>query len=69
MREALSKGWSLKPYDAIHLATAARLRVARFHTYEEGKLDKYGLLIGCTVQKPFAPQLSLYPPSASQRDT
>ena len=40
MRTAVEKGWSLKPADAIHLATADQLKVAEFHTYDEG-LDKF----------------------------
>ena len=40
MRDALSEGWSLKPGDALHLATADHLKVGAFHTYDEG-LDKY----------------------------
>lgn len=34
MRSAVARGWSLKPLDAIHLASARRLGVAQFHTYD-----------------------------------
>lgn len=40
IRVAVSKGWTLKPGDAIHLATADHLKVSQFHTYDDG-LDKY----------------------------
>lgn len=59
IRQARERGWSLKPADAIHLATAQQMAVTRFHTYEKGKLDKYELIIGFTVEEPRAaePQL------------
>lgn len=41
IRDAMVNGWSLKPIDAIHLATAKRLNVAEFHTLD-GPLVKYG---------------------------
>jgi len=34
MRVALQHSWKLKPPDAIHLATAARMGVTEFHTYD-----------------------------------
>jgi len=40
IRSAISEGWHLKPADAIHLATADRLKVSEFHTYDR-PLDKY----------------------------
>jgi predicted nucleic acid-binding protein len=40
MRDAILKGWSLRPADAIHLATADRLGVKEFHTYDH-RLDKF----------------------------
>ena len=36
MRAAIPRGWSLKPGDAIHLATADHLKVSEMHTYDEG---------------------------------
>lgn len=43
MRAALPRGWSLKPFDAIHLATADRLHVKEFHTYDD-RLEKFSEL-------------------------
>jgi predicted nucleic acid-binding protein len=40
MRAALPRGWSLRGMDALHLATADRLKVSAFHTYDE-RLDKF----------------------------
>ncbi len=40
MRSALAQGWSLKPADAIHLATADHFKVSQFHTYDPA-LQKY----------------------------
>ena len=59
IRQARERGWSLKPADAIHLGTAQQMAVTRFHTFEKGKLDKYGPICGFTVQEPQAaePQL------------
>ena len=42
MRAAVPLGYSLKPADAIHLATADRLKVSEFHTYDN--LGKYQAL-------------------------
>ena len=43
MRAAIEKGWSLKPADALHLATAHQLKVKEFHTYDE-RLKKFAEL-------------------------
>ncbi len=61
IRRALTKRWSLKPLDAVHLSTAARMAVAEFHTYDE-KLPKYSELVGCKIQRPFVEQPGLFPP-------
>ncbi len=56
-RWSIAQGWGgLKPMDAIHLATARRMQVSEFHTYEDGKLDKYGAQIGCAVVRPSVAQ-------------
>ena len=60
MRDAITKGWSLKPLDAIHLATAQWLSsvgvtVDEVHTYDNS-LVKYGPIVGFSIMEPYAPQ-------------
>lgn len=61
MRQAMAEGWnrntewSLKPPDAIHLATAKVLKVAKFFTYDS-RLKKLDKLSGCDVCEPFLTQ-------------
>lgn len=54
IRSAVVAGWTLKPADAIHLATATRMNVAEFHTYEKEATRKKwaSLLGGITVDEP-----------------
>jgi predicted nucleic acid-binding protein len=43
MRQGISQGWgSLKPADAIHIATAQQLGVGEFHTYDSHLLGWSG---------------------------
>lgn len=65
IRQAISHGWSLKPADAVHLATAkwltnTRLPVAEFHTYDSG-LKKYEKIVGFDIVEPHTdkPMMSL----------
>jgi predicted nucleic acid-binding protein len=51
IRQAVEKGWSLKPMDAIHLATAARIGVTEFHTYDD-RLLKYKGQMGFLIREP-----------------
>jgi len=55
IREAIARGWSLKPLDAVHLATARWLQATEFHTYD-ASLHKYGQLVGFTIREPYALQ-------------
>jgi predicted nucleic acid-binding protein len=52
MRQAIKRGWGLKPADAIHLATAQRVKVDYFHTYDTDKLAKYAELTTFTIEAP-----------------
>jgi predicted nucleic acid-binding protein len=57
MRLALSHRWSLKPADALHLATAEWVNkksptpVNEFHTYD-ARLEKYKIMIGLEICEP-----------------
>lgn len=51
MRRGVPLGWSLKPKDAVHLATAQRLEVTELHTYDDG-LDKWAPEISCEIKRP-----------------
>ena len=64
MREGLQHGWSLKPLDAIHLATAQWLssvgiEVDEFHTYDS-QLRRYAAIIGVKIIEPYTPQPNLF---------
>ena len=57
IRSAITRGWSLKPFDAIHLATAqwlsiVDLEVEEFQTYDK-TLQKYEPLVGFKVIEPY----------------
>ena len=60
VRNAITRGWSLKPLDAIHLATAqwlssSGLNLEEFHTYDNA-LMKYGALVDFRICEPHTPQ-------------
>jgi predicted nucleic acid-binding protein len=59
MRRGLEMGMRLKPMDAIHLATAARLEVAEFHTYD-ASLRKYAPIVGFPIVEPHTLQPRLF---------
>ena len=55
IRQAITRGWSLKPLDAIHLATAqwlsrAGMMVDEFHTYDN--LTRYQSIVGFRIVEP-----------------
>jgi predicted nucleic acid-binding protein len=51
IRSGVPAGWSLKPMDAVHLATAQRLKVAEFHTYD-GPLKKWASRVSYSIKEP-----------------
>lgn len=52
IRRGLAQGWGkLKPPDAIHLATAQRVGVDRFHTYDD-RLLKWDGTAGFPITEP-----------------
>ena len=54
VRTSMARGWSLKPLDAIHLATAQSWHVDEFHTYDK-KLLRYGSELGFLICEPYVP--------------
>ena len=63
IRDAVTYGWSLKPLDAIHLATAQWLSqlgysVSEFHTYDHS-LPRYTSLVGYRICEPYSAQPSM----------
>ena len=61
IRMNVEKGWSLKPFDAIHLATAQRLEVSEFHTTDT-KLHRYSGELGFEITAPY-----VHGPSSQQQ--
>lgn len=52
IRLAVGKNWSLKPMDAVHLATATWLNVEEFHTYDD-RLFKFATDVGFKILRPY----------------
>ena len=60
MREVVTRAWSLKPLDAIQLATAKWLaeltgETIEFHTYSKD-LPRYEVITGYTICEPYLVQ-------------
>jgi hypothetical protein len=63
MRDAVPNGWSLKGFDAIHLATAKYIEATKLLTYDK-KLFKYNTAIGLPVVPPELEQTILVFPKS-----
>lgn len=55
MRRAVLDGYTLKPADATHLASAKYIQASVLHTYDK-KLYKFSNYIGCEICEPIAQQ-------------
>ena len=58
IRDAVEKGLSLKPMDAIHLVTAQQMSVTEFYTLDK-KLPKFTTVVGFKILEPHS-QPSLF---------
>lgn len=63
MRQAIVEGWTLKPPDAIHLASAKRRLVHEFHTYDVRRLSKFASITRYAIIEPRVDRL-LFPPAS-----
>jgi predicted nucleic acid-binding protein len=61
IRASVTKGWRLRSHDAVHLASAKHLGVARFYTYDR-TLFKYSALVDFPIGEPQVDQPSLILP-------
>jgi predicted nucleic acid-binding protein len=59
IREGLTRGWSVKPPDAIHLATAQAVGASILHTYNLKDFAKWAPVVGYTIEEPKAAQPTL----------
>lgn len=53
VRQALTRGWNLRPLDVVHLARAMRYKTRRFHTYDVN-LPKFSGEVGITIEDPIS---------------
>lgn len=60
IRRAISQKYALRTNDAIHLSSAQYVGVDEFFTYDK-KLEKFGTLLGYSIQEPYvnSPRLPL----------
>ena len=60
IRDSITNNWSLKPLDAMHLASAKKLGVDEFHTYDD-RLLKLSGLVGLPILEPHTANPRLTP--------
>jgi len=58
VRYAVEQGWSLKPPDAIHIATATQMQARELFTYDTA-LPKYATRARLSILEPYNPQEQL----------
>jgi len=59
MRQGIAQGWgSLRAGDAMHLATAQRMKVSEMHTYDD-RLLKWDGHVAFPIREPFVAQMPL----------
>jgi predicted nucleic acid-binding protein len=59
MRQGIAQGWgSLRPADAMHLATAKRMEVSELHTYDH-RLLKWDGHVPFPIREPLVAQMPL----------
>jgi len=59
MREGITRGWKIRPNDAIHLASAKWINAREINTYDD-KLPKFQDIVGIPITYPTALQPKLF---------
>lgn len=60
IREGIVKGWRLRTFDAIQLATAKWAQATELNTYNLGDFKKYEEIIGIQIRTPYTEQPKLF---------
>lgn len=58
IRQAITLGYTLKPADAIHLASATYAGVSEYFTYDN-RLTKFSAMTGLDIKEPYVSQFRL----------
>lgn len=66
VRTGMVERRTIKPFDALHLATAAHLGVEAFVTYNVGDFGRWAGEVGLRVEQPSVQQMTLGPTVAAQ---
>ena len=61
IRDGIPRGWkTLRPMDAIHLATAKWIEASELHTYNLQDFERYQPQVGIKICEPYAIQPKLF---------